>query len=98
MSERGITLRLSDDASEWLALRGYDAQYGARPLQRVIQNTVQNPLAEGILEGRFGDGDYVEVRVDPAEGKLIFGVGSASKTGELKGGLTTSAADVAGNA
>ncbi|MDA9930725.1 ATP-dependent chaperone ClpB [Alphaproteobacteria bacterium] len=98
VSERGITLRLSDDASEWLALRGYDAQYGARPLQRVIQNTVQNPLAEGILEGRFGDGDYVEVRVDPAEGKLIFGVGSASKTGELKGGLTTSAADVAGNA
>jgi ATP-dependent Clp protease ATP-binding subunit ClpB len=98
VSERGITLRLSDDASEWLALRGYDAQYGARPLQRVIQNTVQNPLAEGILEGRFGDGDYVEVRVDPAEGKLIFGVGSASKTGELKGGFTTSAADVAGNA
>jgi ATP-dependent Clp protease ATP-binding subunit ClpB len=51
LADRGISLRLHDDAADWLARRGYDPQFGARPLQRVIQNTVQNPLAEALLEG-----------------------------------------------
>ncbi|HCA14310.1 MAG TPA: ATP-dependent chaperone ClpB, partial [Alphaproteobacteria bacterium] len=66
LADRGVSLRLSDDAADWLAKRGYDPQFGARPLQRVIQNAVQNPLAQALLEGRFGDGDLVEVRLDPA--------------------------------
>ena len=44
LADRGISLRLDDLAADWLALRGYDPQFGARPLQRVIQNAVQNPL------------------------------------------------------
>ncbi|MEC8091835.1 MAG: ATP-dependent chaperone ClpB [Pseudomonadota bacterium] len=98
LAERGVTLRLSDAAATWLAARGYDPQFGARPLQRVIQNAVQNPLAEALLEGRFGDGDLVEVRLDPATDRLIFGVGSPDESGAVKGALSDSASDAAGRA
>ena len=98
LAERGVALRLSDEAASWLATRGYDPQFGARPLQRVIQNAVQNPLAEALLEGRFGDGDLVEVRLDPATDRLIFGFGSPDETGAVKGALSDSATDAAGRA
>ena len=98
LAERGVTLRLDGEAAAWLAARGYDPQFGARPLQRVIKNTVQNPLAEALLEGRFGDGDLVEVRLDPAGDSLIFGFASPDDGGEIKGALTDSASDAAGRA
>ena len=98
LADRGISLRLHDDAADWLARRGYDPQFGARPLQRVIQNTVQNPLAKALLEGRFGDGDLVEVRLDPAHDSLIFGFASPDEGGTAKGALTDSASDAAGRA
>jgi ATP-dependent Clp protease ATP-binding subunit ClpB len=56
LAERRIELELSDEAKELLAEKGYDAQYGARPLKRVIQRMVQDPLALRILEGDFPDG------------------------------------------
>lgn len=98
LADRGVSLRLSDDAADWLATRGYDPQFGARPLQRVIQNAVQNPLAQALLEGRFGDGDLVEVRLDPADDGLIFGFASPDEDGTAKGALTDSASDAAGRA
>jgi ATP-dependent Clp protease ATP-binding subunit ClpB len=98
LAERGVTLRLDGDAAAWLATRGYDPQFGARPLQRVIQNAVQNPLAEALLEGRFGDGDLVEVRLDPAGDGLIFGFASPGEGGQAKGALSDDAADAAGRA
>ena len=98
LADRGVSLRLSDDAADWLAKRGYDPQFGARPLQRVIQNAVQNPLAQALLEGRFGDGDLVEVRLDPANNSLIFGFSSPDEGGTAKGALTDSASDAAGRA
>jgi ATP-dependent Clp protease ATP-binding subunit ClpB len=98
LADRGVSLRLSDDAADWLAKRGYDPQFGARPLQRVIQNAVQNPLAQALLEGRFGDGDLVEVRLDPADDSLIFGFSSPDEDGTAKGALTDSASDAAGRA
>ena len=98
LADRGVSLRLSDDAADWLAKRGYDPQFGARPLQRVIQNAVQNPLAQALLEGRFGDGDLVEVRLDPANDSLIFGFSSPDEGGTAKGALTDSASDAAGRA
>ncbi len=52
LADRKITLELDDDAREWLAEQGYDPAYGARPLKRVIQKSVQDPLAEMILAGR----------------------------------------------
>jgi ATP-dependent Clp protease ATP-binding subunit ClpB len=72
LAERGITLRLENKAVGWLATQGYDPQFGARPLQRVIQNRLQNPLAEALLEGRFGDGDVITVGLDRAADRLTF--------------------------
>ena len=56
---------------QWLANRGYDPVYGARPLKRVIQRNLQNPLATLILEGRIKDGDTVKVTVEG--GELVVG-------------------------
>jgi len=70
LSERKVTLELDQAAKDWLADKGYDPVYGARPLKRVIQNDLQNPLAGLILEGRIGDGD--RVRVSAGDGALII--------------------------
>ena len=63
LTDRNITIKLSDDARTWLANRGYDPAYGARPLKRVIQKHVQDPLSELILAGRVKDGDTVQISV-----------------------------------
>ena len=61
LSERRIGLELDPSAYEWIANRGYDPVYGARPLKRVIQRYLQNPLATQILEGVIADGATVKV-------------------------------------
>lgn len=63
VADRKITITLDDTARSWIANRGYDAAYGARPLKRVIQRYVQDPLAEQILAGGVKDGDTVTVSV-----------------------------------
>ncbi len=70
LAERHITLRLSDSAREQLADMGYDPQYGARPLKRVIQREVENRIAHAILDGTVRDGDTVEI--DAKGGKLVL--------------------------
>ncbi|HTP09288.1 MAG TPA: ATP-dependent chaperone ClpB [Anaerolineae bacterium] len=64
LADRKIDLRLSDAAKEWLANRGYDPVYGARPLKRTIQRYMQDPLALQILSGEFKEGDTIEVDAD----------------------------------
>ncbi len=61
--DRKLTLELDDTARTWLANKGYDPTYGARPLKRVIQKAVQDPLAEQILAGKIHDGQKVQVTV-----------------------------------
>jgi ATP-dependent Clp protease ATP-binding subunit ClpB len=61
LDERKIVIRLEPSARDWLAERGYDPAYGARPLKRVIQKAVQDPLAELILSGRVKDGETVAI-------------------------------------
>jgi ATP-dependent Clp protease ATP-binding subunit ClpB len=61
LEDRKITLSLDAKARDWLAEKGYDPAYGARPLKRVIQKYVQDPLAEMILSGRIKDGERVTV-------------------------------------
>ncbi|HVX91608.1 MAG TPA: ATP-dependent chaperone ClpB [Xanthobacteraceae bacterium] len=61
LEERKIALVLEPSAREWLADKGYDPAYGARPLKRVIQKSVQDPLAELILSGRVKDGEKVVI-------------------------------------
>ena len=63
LTDRKIKLEIDETARTWLANRGYDPVYGARPLKRVIQKQVQNPLAELLLEGAVKDGDTVRVSV-----------------------------------
>jgi ATP-dependent Clp protease ATP-binding subunit ClpA len=70
-SNLGIRIELTDKAFELLANVGFDPVYGARPLKRAIQQQLENPLAQAILSGQFGNGDTV--RVDAEDGKLVFG-------------------------
>ena len=70
VAERGIELVLSDDARTLLGNLGYDPTYGARPLKRVIQKRLIDPLALAILEGRFVDGDTVTA--DAVDGEIVF--------------------------
>jgi ATP-dependent Clp protease ATP-binding subunit ClpB len=70
LDERKIVLKLDAKAREWLADKGYDPAYGARPLKRVIQKSVQDPLSELILSGRIKDGDTVTISA--GRGGLTF--------------------------
>ncbi|MCJ2133767.1 ATP-dependent chaperone ClpB [Methylobacterium sp. J-026] len=65
LDDRKITLTVDEEAKTWLADKGYDPAYGARPLKRVIQKTVQDPLAELVLSGKVHDGETVPVTVGP---------------------------------
>jgi len=69
--DRKITINLEPETRQWLADKGYDPAYGARPLKRVIQKHVQDPLAEMILAGSIKDGETVPVSVGP--GGLMIG-------------------------
>ena len=77
LAARKITLELDEGARKWLADEGYDPVFGARPLKRVIQSTLQNPLAEMLLAGDVSDGQVIQVSAG-AEGLLIGDRVSAS--------------------
>ncbi|MCS6801024.1 MAG: ATP-dependent Clp protease ATP-binding subunit [Chloroflexota bacterium] len=62
--EQSITLEISDEAKDWLAEKGYDETFGARPLRRVIQNNVEDRLSEALLEGTVRPGDTVRIIVE----------------------------------
>ncbi len=70
LSARRITLDVTDDAREWLALTGYDPSYGARPLRRLIQSAVGDALAKAMLSGDVRDGQRVFVDLDPSKERL----------------------------
>ena len=70
LADRNVTIELSSAAKEWLAERGYDRLYGARPLGRVIQEYVKKPLAEELLFGKLVRGGSVKVGLK--DGKLDF--------------------------
>ena len=62
LAKRRLSLEVSDEAAAWLARTGYDPVYGARPLKRVIQRHIADPLALALLEGRYAEGDTVHGR------------------------------------
>jgi ATP-dependent Clp protease ATP-binding subunit ClpB len=66
LEDRKITITLDAGARDWLAEKGYDPAYGARPLKRVIQKQVQDPLAEMILSGIVKDGEQVTISAGKA--------------------------------
>jgi ATP-dependent Clp protease ATP-binding subunit ClpB len=72
LAGRGLTVELTGPAKEFLASRGWDPVYGARPLKRAIQTHLQNPLAVALLEGRLAEGDHVLVDVSEDGEELKF--------------------------
>jgi len=74
LSEEELTLKLTDQATDFLVKHGYDEQYGARPLKRAIQKFIEDPLSEKILMGEFSKGDEIEVDVSPDGERLDFRV------------------------
>ncbi len=73
LSERNVTIELTDKAADWLAKRGYDESFGARPLARVIQEHIKKPMADELLFGSLKNGGIVKVDIDPKDAdKLAF--------------------------
>ena len=70
LAEHKMTLHVSDEAQRYLAEKGYDPVYGARPLKRVIQREIQDPLAKEMLEGKLSGGDTV--RAELQDGQIVF--------------------------
>ena len=76
LADRNITIELTDEAADWLAKNGFDELYGARPLARVIQDSIKKPLADDILFGRLTRGGHVKVQLK--DGKIDFDIASPS--------------------
>jgi ATP-dependent Clp protease ATP-binding subunit ClpA len=70
LADRQVTIELTDEARKWLAEKGYDQRFGARPLSRVIQEHIKKPLAEELLFGRLEKGGVVRVKLE--DRKLAF--------------------------
>jgi ATP-dependent Clp protease ATP-binding subunit ClpB len=77
LSDRRLKLSLSPDALKLLAEEGYDPAYGARPLKRVIQQRIENPVASKILGGEFAEGDTISIDVEP--NKQVFHIGRSAE-------------------
>ncbi len=84
LAERRVAITLDPEARAWLAAKGYDRKYGARPLARVVQTEVRNPLTDEILFGRLEHGGTV--RIGLADDALTFDVEPASADGAPKAG------------
>ena len=82
LADRRMTVQLDAAAREWLAVKGFDPAYGARPLKRVIQKEVQDPLARMLLEGKIADGD--EIIVTAEAGVLVINGIAVSEALPLK--------------
>ena len=70
MIEQEISLEVTVPAKDFLVEKGFDTTYGARPLRRAIQNYIEDPIAEGVLEGRFRRGETIHV--DLQNGELVM--------------------------
>ncbi len=80
LAERKITLELTDELKRWLVEKGYDPEYGARPLRRVIRKYIEEPLSEVIIAGEITDNSHVIADIDREKEKVVF-----KKSEELAG-------------
>ena len=76
LEDRNVTIEISEVARKWIGNRGYDKNYGARPLSRVVQEHIKKPLAEELLFGRLTGGGVVKITVKKDE--LVFDYGPAN--------------------
>ncbi|MBO9621173.1 MAG: ATP-dependent Clp protease ATP-binding subunit ClpA [Sphingomonas sp.] len=84
LADRGVHIQLDDEAKSWLTERGYDKLYGARPMGRLIQEKVKQPLAEELLFGKLVHGGEVSVKLK--DGALVFQITPAAPKKPRKGG------------
>ena len=87
--DRNVHIELTSDAANWLAEKGYDDKMGARPLGRVIQESIKKPLAEELLFGRLTKGGVVKVRIE--DDNTVFDITGpeAPRLGKAKPPLLT---------
>jgi ATP-dependent Clp protease ATP-binding subunit ClpA len=78
LADKNVTLSLDAGARNWLAVRGYDAKMGARPMARLIQEKIKKPLAEDLLFGRLANGGHVRIEVE--NDALVFAIESKQMT------------------
>ena len=72
LKEKGIDITLDDDARDFIIEKGYDSEYGARPMRRAVERYLEDPLAESLLRADIKDGDTVEVGFEKEKKKLTF--------------------------
>ena len=80
LAEHKLNLELTEKAKSWLAKEGYDPVYGARPLRRIIERFVENPLSSQVLRGELKEGDTVKVDLNKEGKELTFKTRAAAKT------------------
>ena len=79
LAERKIGIELTEKAKAWLSKEGYDPIYGARPLRRVIERHVENPLSSKMLRGELKEGDMVKVDLGKEKDELTFKIKTPAK-------------------
>ena len=87
LRDRGLELLLTDEAEEFLIDKGFNPEYGARPLRRSIENLIEDPLSEDILSGKYKNSNTIACRVDNdlAERALVFEAVPKEETPALAG-------------
>ena len=82
IEDLGYNLELTDDAKDFIAEKGFDQQYGARPLNRAIQKYVEDALAEEIITSKMAEGDHVKMDLDKEKKELTIEIKKAEKKKE----------------
>ena len=82
VNELGFTIKISDEAKEFIATKGYDVQFGARPLKRAIQKHLEDEMAEMIILTSVSEGDAIEVEFDKEKEKIVMSVTKAKDAKE----------------
>lgn len=72
VEELGYKLDITDKAKEFVAMKGYDVQFGARPLKRAIQNYIEDGVCELLLDGKLTAGDIIKIDKNPEKEELVF--------------------------
>ena len=80
IADIGYDLTLSDKAKDYIAEKGFDKQYGARPLKRAIQKYIEDALAEEIVNAKLNEGDSINMDLDEEHDKLTISIKKASKS------------------
>jgi ATP-dependent Clp protease ATP-binding subunit ClpC len=84
LAERGVSFKLTPEAKDWLAEKGFEPTYGARPLRRAIQKYLEDPLSEEILRGQYAGDCELEIVPDPDADKLKFNFVEVDKDSKSK--------------